>query len=43
MKAPPAPFPWVWLAAGVGGLALVLVGGLVWWRRRNAEVDWLTP
>jgi len=40
-QAPAAPFPWVWLAAGLGGFALVSAGGVVLWRRRNGEVDWL--
>ncbi|MDX6480088.1 MAG: hypothetical protein QOG85_598 [Gaiellaceae bacterium] len=34
----PATFPWVWLAAGLGGLGLLAAGGSVLWRRRGEEV-----
>jgi hypothetical protein len=33
----PAAFPWVWLAAGVGGVALLLAGGWLVLRRRRGE------
>ena len=37
---PDDAFPWVWLAAGIGGLALLsAAGGSVLWRRRGEKVE----